>query len=94
MQEQRHFSRIVLAVWCLVLMVLLQQVASGPVPELNGNSNSVLGAQRAHRRSARMTPLWRIMGTKPQGAYCQNNYECSTGVCRNGHCSFSQPIKS
>ncbi|KPP62747.1 hypothetical protein Z043_119048, partial [Scleropages formosus] len=34
------------------------------------------------RRIARMTPLWRIMGSKPHGAYCQDNYECSTGICR------------
>lgn len=34
------------------------------------------------RRVARMTPLWRIMNSKPLGAYCQNNYECSTGLCR------------
>ncbi|KAG7233824.1 hypothetical protein INR49_006541 [Caranx melampygus] len=34
------------------------------------------------RRIARMTPLWRIMNSKPFGAYCQNNYECSTGICR------------
>ncbi|XP_007248122.2 liver-expressed antimicrobial peptide 2 [Astyanax mexicanus] len=94
MQEQRHFRRISVTVWCLVIFVVVQQVAPGPVPDRDGKSDSVQGAAKSHRRLARMTPLWRIMGTKPQGAYCQNNYECSTGVCRNGHCTFSQPIKS
>lgn len=58
------------------------QVASIPVLETEAASGSVQGVQRSLRRMARMTPLWRIMGTKPHGAYCQNNYECSTGICR------------
>ncbi|XP_062849296.1 liver-expressed antimicrobial peptide 2 [Trichomycterus rosablanca] len=94
MQEQSHFSRKAVAVWCLVLLVLTQQVASSPVPELEDLSGSVQGAQRSLRRVVRMTPLWRIMGTKPHGAYCLNNYECSTGICRKGHCSFGQPKNS
>ncbi|KAB5579323.1 hypothetical protein PDJAM_G00200660 [Pangasius djambal] len=94
MKEQSHFSRKAVAAWCLVLMVLIQQVASSPVPEMEAASGSVQGVQRSLRRMARMTPLWRIMGTKPHGAYCQNNYECSTGICRKGHCSFGQPINS
>uniref|UniRef100_A0A3P9JPK7 Liver-expressed antimicrobial peptide 2 n=1 Tax=Oryzias latipes TaxID=8090 RepID=A0A3P9JPK7_ORYLA len=44
----------------------------------------------ALRRSARMTPLWRIMSSKPSGAFCQNNFECSTGFCRAGHCATNQ----
>ncbi|KAM9500450.1 liver-expressed antimicrobial peptide 2 [Clarias gariepinus] len=94
MKEQSHFSRKAIAAWCLVFMVLIQQVTSSPVPEMKAASGSVQGVQRSLRRMARMTPLWRIMGTKPHGAYCQNNYECSTGICRKGHCSFSQPINS
>ncbi|KAL6490664.1 hypothetical protein MHYP_G00010090 [Metynnis hypsauchen] len=94
MQEQRQFSRKAVATWCLVLIVLVQQVTSSPVPELGSSSGSQKGAQRSLRRSARMTPLWRIMGTKPHGAYCQNNFECSTGACRDGHCSFIHPIQS
>lgn len=35
-----------------------------------------------------MSPLWRIMNSKPFGAYCQNNYECSTGLCRCGPVYF------
>ncbi|XP_060780295.1 liver-expressed antimicrobial peptide 2 [Neoarius graeffei] len=94
MKQQSHFSSKALAAWCLVLMVLIQQVASVPVPETEAASDSVQGVQRSLRRVARMTPLWRTVGTKPHGAYCQNNYECSTGICRKGHCSFSQPINS
>ncbi|KAF4089181.1 hypothetical protein AMELA_G00063850 [Ameiurus melas] len=94
MKEERHFSRKAAAAWCLVLLVLAQQVVSSPVPEIEAALDSLQGVQRSLRRMARMTPLWRIMGTKPHGAYCQNNYECSTGICRKGHCSFSQPIIS
>ncbi|KAK3546424.1 hypothetical protein QTP70_026393 [Hemibagrus guttatus] len=94
MKKQSHFSRKALAAWCLVLMVLTQQVASSPVPVMEAASGSVQGVQRSLKRMIRMTPLWRIVGTKPYGAYCQNNYECSTGICRKGHCSFSQPVNS
>ncbi|KAL7875972.1 hypothetical protein AOLI_G00109350 [Acnodon oligacanthus] len=93
-EEQRHFSRKAVATWCLVLILLVQQVTSSPIPELGSSSDSLKAAQRSLRRSARMTPLWRIMGTKPQGAYCQNNLECSTSSCRDGHCTFRHPIQS
>ncbi|KAM4612308.1 liver-expressed antimicrobial peptide 2 [Polymixia lowei] len=62
-------------------------------------SASSLGEQTLHtlRRVARMSPLWRILNSKPFGAYCQNHYECSSGICRGGHCStghrsFSEPV--
>ncbi|KAI2651235.1 Liver-expressed antimicrobial peptide 2 [Labeo rohita] len=45
-------------------------------------------------RKIRMSPLWRIMGFKPYGAYCHDNIECTTGLCRNGHCSFNEPVHS
>ncbi|KAM3589980.1 uncharacterized protein V6R79_001030 [Siganus canaliculatus] len=76
----------------LVLLVLVQQVCSGPlVPQVQSrpDQGSDPSGVRALRRIARMTPLWRIMNSKPFGAYCQNNYECSTGFCRAGHCSNS-----
>ncbi|XP_030636699.1 liver-expressed antimicrobial peptide 2 [Chanos chanos] len=79
---------------CLFMGLLIQQMASSPVSQLGGPSDAERGVQSSPKRVARMTPLWRIMGTKPFGAFCQNNYECSTGTCRKGHCSFSQPIKS
>uniref|UniRef100_A0A672T571 Liver-expressed antimicrobial peptide 2-like n=1 Tax=Sinocyclocheilus grahami TaxID=75366 RepID=A0A672T571_SINGR len=73
---------------CIIL------VTCNPVPKSDTPSTSVQKVQMSLKRTARMTPLWRIMGTKPHGAYCQNNYECSTGICRKGHCSYSQPINS
>ncbi|XP_051256470.1 liver-expressed antimicrobial peptide 2 [Dicentrarchus labrax] len=93
MQETGFFTQRRAAVaLCFVLLVLAQQVCAGPLvaqvqssPDQRGASNGV----RTLRRIARMTPLWRIMNSKPFGAYCQNNYECSTGICRAGHCSAS-----
>ncbi|KAG7464734.1 hypothetical protein MATL_G00168740 [Megalops atlanticus] len=82
-----------MAAWCLVVLVLVQQVSTSPVPKQDDPSTH-LQSRGLLRRVARMTPLWRIMGSKPHGAYCQNNYECSTGICRGGHCSFNQPMKS
>lgn len=61
------------------------QVCAGPlVQQLQSNSDQKADSSRVHtlKRIARMTPLWRIMNSKPFGAYCQNNYECSTGLCR------------
>ncbi|KTF92965.1 hypothetical protein cypCar_00018803 [Cyprinus carpio] len=92
MQDHNH-KRALLA-WCLLFLVLVQQVTCNPVPKSDTPSTSVEKVERSLKRTARMTPLWRIMGTKPHGAYCQNNYECSTGICRKGHCSYSQPIHS
>ncbi|XP_028829521.1 liver-expressed antimicrobial peptide 2 [Denticeps clupeoides] len=95
MQDHSLVCRRTLSVWCLILLVILQQVAANPVRLPGGPvARSVPREQSALRRIARMTPLWRIMGTKPFGAYCQNNHECSTGNCRKGHCSFIQHIKS
>ncbi|XP_008292487.1 liver-expressed antimicrobial peptide 2 [Stegastes partitus] len=80
---------------CIVLVMLAQQVCAGPlvsqVQSSSDRSADSRGEQTVHvlRRIARMTPLWRIMNSKPFGAYCQNNYECSTGLCRAGHCSNS-----
>uniref|UniRef100_A0A669F8A3 Liver-expressed antimicrobial peptide 2 n=1 Tax=Oreochromis niloticus TaxID=8128 RepID=A0A669F8A3_ORENI len=79
------------------------QVCAGPLvsQDLSSflQSADLRGSDVVHapRRIARMTPLWRIMNSKPFGAYCQNNYECSTGLCRAGHCSTmnrsaSQPV--
>ncbi|XP_062372237.1 liver-expressed antimicrobial peptide 2 [Sardina pilchardus] len=91
MQEQSHICRMTFATWCLVTLLILQQVSAGPVLQPNNPAGSV---QSAPKRVARMTPLWRIMGTKPFGAYCQNNYECSTGTCRKGHCSYNHSVSS
>ncbi|XP_018559306.1 liver-expressed antimicrobial peptide 2 [Lates calcarifer] len=96
MQEKHFFGQRKAAVaLCIVLLMLVQQVFAGPLtsqvqssPDQSADSR---GEHIVHtlRRIARMTPLWRIMNSKPFGAYCQNNYECSTGLCRAGHCSTS-----
>ncbi|NP_001122249.1 liver-expressed antimicrobial peptide 2 precursor [Danio rerio] len=79
---------------CLLFLLIVQQVTCSPVLQPDTPSTSVQKVQRSLKRTARMTPLWRTVGTKPHGAYCQNNYECSTGICRMGHCSYSQPVNS
>ncbi|KAJ8254857.1 hypothetical protein GJAV_G00198110 [Gymnothorax javanicus] len=88
---QRQTCSRVTAVWGLVLLVLIHQVCTNPVQD---SRSTHLQSGGVLKRIARMTPLWRIMGSKPHGAYCKNNYECSTGICSGGHCSFNQPIKS
>ncbi|XP_055066727.1 liver-expressed antimicrobial peptide 2 [Paramisgurnus dabryanus] len=93
MQNHNLFNRGTVVAWWLVFLVLVQQLACSPVPP-DKPSTSEQEVQMSPKRTARMTPLWRIMGTKPHGAFCQNNYECSTGICRKGHCSYSQPINS
>nr|XP_046237440.1 liver-expressed antimicrobial peptide 2 [Scatophagus argus] len=98
MQEKVLFAQRRAAVaLCFVLLVLAQQVCAGPLvpqaqstPERGAHS----GGLHTLRRIARMTPLWRIMNSKPFGAYCQNHYECSTGLCRAGHCSTSHRVPS
>ncbi|KAM6894982.1 liver-expressed antimicrobial peptide 2 [Lycodopsis pacificus] len=79
------------AALCIVLLMLAQQVCAGPLaPQVRSSADQEAESKApALRRIARMTPLWRIMNSKPFGAYCQNNYECSTGLCRAGHCSTS-----
>ncbi|XP_056298623.1 liver-expressed antimicrobial peptide 2 [Pseudoliparis swirei] len=83
-EEMKH--RGALAV-CAVLLLLSQQVCAGPVR--SGSDPRPASSAPGPRRRARMTPLWRIMNSKPFGAYCQNHYECSTGLCRAGHCATS-----
>lgn len=64
--------------WALVF----QQVCAGPLARYSPVRVPDVNRAQAQRRFARMSPLWRIMNSKPLGAYCQNNYECSTGLCR------------
>ncbi|MGH0166848.1 UNVERIFIED_CONTAM: hypothetical protein FKN15_051552 [Acipenser sinensis] len=63
----------------------LEQVCSSPI--LKADSSIVVDSPaslslQALKRFARMTPLWRNIGTKPHGAYCQHHHECSTKICR------------
>ncbi|XP_034413562.1 liver-expressed antimicrobial peptide 2 [Cyclopterus lumpus] len=84
----------------LLLLLLSQQVCAGPLaPPVRSGSDQrpEPNAPLPRRRAARMSPLWRIMNSKRVGAYCHNNYECSNGLCRAGHCaatprSISEPV--
>ncbi|KAH0629755.1 hypothetical protein JD844_012096 [Phrynosoma platyrhinos] len=38
-------------------------------------------------RQRRMTPFWRGI-SRPIGASCRDNSECSTKLCRSKHCSL------
>uniref|UniRef100_A0A8D0FV87 Liver-expressed antimicrobial peptide 2 n=1 Tax=Strix occidentalis caurina TaxID=311401 RepID=A0A8D0FV87_STROC len=33
-------------------------------------------------RLPRMTPFWRMVGSRPLGAYCRHSLECVTRACR------------
>ncbi|XP_076018732.1 liver-expressed antimicrobial peptide 2 [Genypterus blacodes] len=95
MQEKGSFAqKRAAAALLLVLLVVTQQVCASPVPNeaQYGSARSSSGSVGVLtlRRTARMTPLWRLMNSKPSGAYCQNNYECSTGFCKAGRCSTSR----
>ncbi|KAM4536634.1 liver-expressed antimicrobial peptide 2 [Odontesthes bonariensis] len=97
MQEKRFFvQRKAAMAMSIVLLMLAQQVWAGPLlsrAESGSDQNAdSRGEHTVHapRRTARMTPLWRIISSKPSGAFCQNNIECSTGFCRAGHCSTNR----
>ncbi|KAI1902607.1 hypothetical protein AGOR_G00017670 [Albula goreensis] len=77
----------------LVTLMFFNQVFCGSVVK-PGDLSDALEEPRPLKRAVRMTPLWRIMGSKPHGAYCQDNYECSTRICKDGHCSFSHVAHS
>ncbi|XP_051532771.1 liver-expressed antimicrobial peptide 2-like [Myxocyprinus asiaticus] len=87
-----HFNLAKFGYCMLLLLVLIYQASSVPVVTHEVQSD-LQPSHRLHRK-IRMSPLWRIMGFKPYGAYCQDNIECSTGFCRNGHCSFNGPVHS
>ncbi|XP_077088834.1 liver-expressed antimicrobial peptide 2 [Siphateles boraxobius] len=76
----------------LILLVLMYQVST--VPLVTSEVRSDLQSSHILHRKIRMSPLWRIMGFKPYGAYCHDSIECTTGFCRNGHCSFNEAVHS
>ncbi|CAM9378177.1 unnamed protein product [Bubo scandiacus] len=41
-------------------------------------------------RLPRMTPFWRMVGSRPLGAYCRHSLECVTRACRAGRCAPPQ----
>ncbi|CAL1589881.1 unnamed protein product [Knipowitschia caucasica] len=91
--DQRKCAALLL-VWTLAF----QQVCSSPVVSVGGSLSLIQSqtlqtqqtqqrSQPQRRRTARMSPLWRINNSKPFGAYCQNGYECLSGICRGGFCA-------
>ncbi|XP_038149054.1 liver-expressed antimicrobial peptide 2 [Cyprinodon tularosa] len=97
MEQKSFFSqRKALVVMCVTVLLLSEQTRAGPlVSPIRPSSGQITDRGGEHtkhvlKRIARMTPLWRIMSSKPSGAFCQNNFECSTGVCREGRCSTNQ----
>nr|XP_015801855.2 liver-expressed antimicrobial peptide 2 [Nothobranchius furzeri] len=89
-------QRKALVVICITVLILAQQALTGPlVLQVQSSSDqraNSRGERTVHtlRRVARMTPLWRIMSSKPSGAFCQNDFECVTGLCKQGYCSVKQ----
>ncbi|KAK1163233.1 liver-expressed antimicrobial peptide 2-like [Acipenser oxyrinchus oxyrinchus] len=82
---------------CIGVLMLSYQVCSSPI--LKADSSIVVDSPdslslQALKQFVRMTPLWRNIGTKPHRAYCQHHHECSTKICRQGHCSLNQNFKS
>ncbi|KAM4564160.1 liver-expressed antimicrobial peptide 2 [Fundulus diaphanus] len=96
MEPKSFAHRKALVVMCIAVILLAQEAQAGPlVSRVQSSSDQVRDLRGEHmehmlRRVARMTPLWRIMSSKPSGAFCQNNFECATGLCREGRCSTSQ----
>ncbi|MEQ2232434.1 hypothetical protein ILYODFUR_011322 [Ilyodon furcidens] len=97
MEQKSLFThRKALVVMCIAVLLLTQQAHAGPlVSQVRSSSDQIPSLKGEHtehtlKRFARMTPLWRIMSSKPSGAFCQNNFECATGLCREGRCSTNQ----
>nr|XP_014342082.1 PREDICTED: uncharacterized protein LOC106702918 [Latimeria chalumnae] len=91
---------------CILLVAFSYQVLPKPIlsqvssslTRREGSSSAVstidsIGPQIL-RRWVRMTPFWRTVGSKPYGAYCQNDYECTTKLCRKGHCAYHVSFES
>uniref|UniRef100_A0A8C4SBW1 Liver-expressed antimicrobial peptide 2 n=1 Tax=Erpetoichthys calabaricus TaxID=27687 RepID=A0A8C4SBW1_ERPCA len=61
-------------------IAIFLQISSIPIQSQLSKSRSE--SLKVLHRMARMTPLWRSMGSKPHGAYCHDHHECSTKMCR------------
>lgn len=61
------------------------------MPLVTSEVRSDLQSSHILHRKIRMSPLWRIMGFKPYGAYCHDSIECTTGLCRYVHLLSSSP---
>ncbi|MCJ8740746.1 hypothetical protein PDJAM_G00062500 [Pangasius djambal] len=89
----QHYNQTVTILCLLALLFTMHQVSSAPAL-LSGVTSDIEQSDAVLHRKARMTPLWRILASKPHGAYCHDHIECSTGLCRNGFCSFDEPVHS
>ncbi|XP_062867692.1 liver-expressed antimicrobial peptide 2-like isoform X1 [Trichomycterus rosablanca] len=100
----QHYSKTAL-IFCLLALIFTTQQAENTDCQLKAFSAPALILKETPdlqqsdrstvlRRAARMSPLWRILASKPQGAYCHDHIECSTRLCRNGFCSFDVPVHS
>nr|XP_033800239.1 liver-expressed antimicrobial peptide 2 [Geotrypetes seraphini] len=103
---QRVGFKITLA-FCFFLLFCTSQICSSPIStgRLLSRTKSERGASvlrpriveeglPSHHRFIRMTPFWRMVGSKPLGAYCVQDLECTTRICRKGHCAYNVPFES
>ncbi|KAF7697171.1 liver-expressed antimicrobial peptide 2-like [Silurus meridionalis] len=89
----QKFNLKITILYLLALIFTLHQ-ASGAPTQTHEDTLGIEQSDTVLHRNARMTPLWRILSSKPHGAYCHDHIECSTGLCRNGFCSFDEPVHS
>ncbi|XP_053334987.1 liver-expressed antimicrobial peptide 2-like [Clarias gariepinus] len=89
----QHYNQTLTILCLLALLVSMHQASSAPTLMFQATSG-VKQSDITLYRKARVTPLWRILASKPHGAYCNDHTECSTGLCRNGFCSFDVPVES
>uniref|UniRef100_A0A8C4WBU5 Liver-expressed antimicrobial peptide 2 n=1 Tax=Gopherus evgoodei TaxID=1825980 RepID=A0A8C4WBU5_9SAUR len=66
-----------MALSLILLSITASQVSSPPAILKSG-----LDEGPTRHRAVRMTPFWRMVGSKPLGAYCRHGLECSTKMCR------------
>ncbi|KAG7321425.1 hypothetical protein KOW79_015840 [Hemibagrus wyckioides] len=87
----QSYNQTITILCLLALLFSMNQTSSAPTLT---STSGIKRSDTVLNRKARMTPLWRILASKPHGAYCHDHMECSTGLCRNGFCSFDVPVKS
>ncbi|KAI4878758.1 hypothetical protein NFI96_028760 [Prochilodus magdalenae] len=67
---------------CLLLLIFAVHQGSGAPAIAPEVTLSLQQSDVVLNRKARMSPVWRILASKPPGAYCHDHIECSTGLCR------------
>ncbi|XP_054695574.1 liver-expressed antimicrobial peptide 2-like [Grus americana] len=68
----------------LALLLSLLLLLPSSLQELRGAGG------HAAPRLPRMTPFWRMVGSRPLGAHCRHSLECVTKACRAGRCAPPQ----